>query len=40
MHSGNTSTEPQRRGNILFYVSLSVLVGVIGYAMMILPQRG
>jgi len=40
MHSGNTSTEPGRHGNMLFYVSLSVLIGVIGYAMIVLPLRG
>lgn len=40
MHAGNTTTEPPARGNIIFYVSLSVLIGVIGYAMLILPQRG
>ena len=40
MDSRNTSTQQPRSGSIVFYVSLSVLIGVIGYAMLILPQRG
>jgi len=40
MRSPNTGTEPTSSGNIIFYVSLSVLIGVIGFAMIILPQRG
>ncbi len=40
MHSPNTSTEPTNRGSFIFYVSLSVLIGVIVYAMSVLPQRG
>jgi hypothetical protein len=40
MHSPNESTERPSSGNIVFYVSLSVLICVIGYAMMVLPQRG
>lgn len=40
MDSRNTSTEPPSSSSIVFYVSLSVLIGVIAYAMMILPQRG
>jgi hypothetical protein len=40
MNSRDTKTERADRGGLVLYVSLSVLVAVIGYAMMILPQRG
>ena len=40
MNSRDRQTERADRGGLVFYVSLSVLVAVIGYAMMILPQRG
>lgn len=40
MNSRNTSTKPLARGNIVFYVSLALLIGVIVYATMVLPTRG
>jgi hypothetical protein len=40
MRSPEISTEPTSGGSLIFYVSLSILIGVIGYAMLILPQRG
>lgn len=40
MNSRDTKTEPPAGNGLVLYVSLSVLVAVIAYAMMILPQRG
>jgi len=40
MNSGDHNTEPPTSGSTIFYLSLSVLIGVIAYAMIILPQRG
>ncbi len=40
MNSRDTKTEHPDRGGLVLYVSLSVLVAVIAYAMMILPLRG
>ncbi|MFL6415500.1 MAG: hypothetical protein ACJ74Y_07510 [Bryobacteraceae bacterium] len=40
MLARDNDTNPPDRGGFVFYVSLSLLIAVIGYAMMILPQRG
>jgi hypothetical protein len=40
MKSRDRRTETPGRGGLVLYVSLSLLIGIIGYAMMILPQRG
>jgi len=40
MNSRATNTEHPDRGGLVLYVSLSILVAVIVYAMMILPLRG
>ncbi len=40
MNSRDTNTEGGGSGGLILYLSLSVLVAVIAYAMMVLPQRG
>jgi hypothetical protein len=40
MKSRDLNTEPAGRSSALLYVSLSLLIGIIAYAMIILPQRG
>jgi len=32
--------EPSGSGGTVFYLSLSLLIIIVGYAMIILPQRG
>jgi hypothetical protein len=40
MHRPDEKTDISKGGSLLFYVSLILLIAVVGYAMSTLPQRG